>query len=390
MKKKVLFVNPSLCQGGRERMLIQTLELLDPQLYDVTVFLFEKNNVLIDYIPDHINVVVKDINKHFYRSPKAIVYNSKKRIYTGLKNERKAKFYSEKLVDYIHDCKMEYPAKRIFKDANFDIVISYAEGKNSEIVSRFDAKRILFFHNSKDSHHALNLQLFPKYHQIIAVNDGVKEMLAECYSEFSDKVSVIYNYIDASRIIAKSKDKPDNTKTKKNGLSICTCGRISHEKGFELAVEAADYLKKQGINFLWLFIGDGADRPKIERDIKEKELEQYIEITGYKDNPYPYMAAADIYVQPSYEEAQPLVLLEAMVLGKPIVSTKTVGGNTILKGGEKGILTDFSGQALAKGIMTLINNPDVRSSLENLYTLEDNEKEKQIYIDKLNQLLSFG
>ena len=113
----------------------------------------------------------------------------------------------------------------------------------------------------------------------------------------------------------------------------------------------------------------------------------YIEITGYKDNPYPYMAAADIYVQPSYEEAQPLVLLEAMVLGKPIVSTKTVGGKTILKDGEKGVLTDFSGQAISKGIIFLINNPDVRHSYENLYTLEDNEKEKQIYIEKMNQLL---
>ena len=77
-----------------------------------------------------------------------------------------------------------------------------------------------------------------------------------------------------------------------------------------------------------------------------------------------------------------------MVLGKSIVSTKTVGGKTILEDGEKGVLTDFNGQAIANGIMTLINSPDVRHSFENIYTLEDNKKEKKIYIEKINQLLS--
>ena len=102
------------------------------------------------------------------------------------------------------------------------------------------------------------------------------------------------------------------------------------------------------------------------------------------------MAAADIYVQPSYEEAFGLTIKEAEILGKPVVSTRTVGGTALLESGEKGVLTDFSGQDVAKGILSLINNPDKRHSFENLYTLEDNEKEKQIYIDKLNQLLSFG
>ena len=389
-KRKILFIIPTLCQGGLEHSLITALKLLDKSNYQITLLVMQQVLDLLPLVPTEVEVLIDKESPHYFRKPKAIWLNSVSKISGRIGKQSTQEKYSEQLKRYIHQQRAIHPAKDIVGKRDFDVVVSYAVGMCTETALYVKVKkRIVFFHSSLDVHHDLMTQLFPKFDTIVAVNDGVREMLCNSYTGISDKTFVIYNYVDAIKIIDKSKESI-NLEIHNSDYIIATCGRISKEKGFDLAVEAADYLKNQGIKFHWFFIGDGADRNKIEQTINEKGLNQYIEITGYKDNPYPYMAAADIYVQPSYEEAQPLVLLEAMVLGKPIVSTKTVGGNTILKGGEKGILTDFSGQAIAKGIMTLINNPDVYHSFENLYTFEDNKKEKQIYIDKLNQLLSIG
>ena len=390
MKKKILFITPSLCQGGIEHSLITALELLDKSKYQITLLVMQQVLDLLPLVPEEVEVLIDKESPHYFRKPRAVWLKGVSEIGGRIGKRSIKEKYSEQLRQYIHKQKAIHPAKDIIRKRDFDVVISYAVGMCTETALNVNAKkRIVFFHSSLDVHHNLMTKLFPEFDTIVAVNDGVKEMLCNNYTGISNKIFVIYNYVDAIKIIDKAKESI-NYGIHNSDYILATCGRISKEKGFDLAVEAADYLKKHSVKFNWLFIGDGADRAKIEQSIKEKDLSGYIEITGYKDNPYPYMDAADIYVQPSYEEAQPLVLLETMVLGKPIVSTKTVGGTTILKGGEKGILTGFSGQDIAKGILSLINNPDKCHSFKNQYTLEENKKEKQIYIDKLNQLLSFG
>ena len=126
----------------------------------------------------------------------------------------------------------------------------------------------------------------------------------------------------------------------------------------------------------------------MEAAVRETGLENEILITGFQTNPFPFMNACWIYVQPSYEEAQPLVLLEAMILGKPIVSTKTVGGKTILEDGKKGVLTDFTGEALAEGILSLTGSPERTSAFSDLYPPETDRREKQTYAEKWAALLS--
>ena len=388
MKRKVLFITPSLRQGGVEHSLITCLSLLDPNQYEITLFLYTEMLDLLPEVPEHVNVIVGVDKTKYYRRPYVISLLLKQRICKLIKRDDAVLDIQTRINNYIHRKKVEHPQRVFFSKEYYDAIVSYSLHIGTEMALMIQGnKRFVFMHSSDPDYHKEIIEKdLIHYDKIVAVSSSIAKVYQENYPYLHKKIISIENYVDAERIIKQSKESCIST-LKRDCITIATCGRISHEKGFNLAVEAADYLKKQGVKFYWLFIGDGADRDKIEKDLKEKKLEQYIEITGYKENPYPHMAVADVYVQPSYEEAQPLVLLEAMVLGKPIVSTKTVGGNTILKGGEKGVLTDFSGQDIAKGILSLINNPDKRHSFENLYTLEDNEKEKQVYIEKMNQLL---
>lgn len=100
------------------------------------------------------------------------------------------------------------------------------------------------------------------------------------------------------------------------------------------------------------------------------------------------MAECDIYVHPAYLEAQPLAIMEAIVLGKAIVSTDSLGGKAVLNYGEKGLLVSQNADAIAEGIMKFINDPELKCSFENRYTLEDNMREKREYAEQWDALLS--
>ena len=107
--------------------------------------------------------------------------------------------------------------------------------------------------------------------------------------------------------------------------------------------------------------------------IAENALADYIEITGMLDNPYPYMANCDIYVQSSYEEAHPLAIIEALVLNNPVVTTNTVGGNALIKDSFHGVVVENEGSLMAKAILQLWNDDcqyrKIQGNLKNIIYL---------------------
>ena len=168
---------------------------------------------------------------------------------------------------------------------------------------------------------------------------------------------------------------------------LCTCGRITSVKGFDLAVGAAALLKKKGLSFKWYFVGDGADREKIEKLIAEKQLSDCIEITGLQSNPYPYIKNCDIYVQPSYEEAHSLSIIEACILCKPVVSTATAGGKSIISNGTNGLLCDISPSAISDAIIKFTNDGGLREQIKENLSRIDYEKSCEKYKSEWIKLL---
>ena len=157
-----------------------------------------------------------------------------------------------------------------------------------------------------------------------------------------------------------------------------------------MAVEAAAILLENKCRFKWYFVGDGPERDKVETLIKKHSLEDNVFITGFADNPFPIMKRCDIYVQPSYEESYGRTIKEAMILGCPVVSTATVGGNTLIRKNENGVLTTIDAKGLGKGILSMIVDENLRNRCATAYSMEDNMVEKIVFRDKLEQLLSVG
>ena len=389
MKKKILFINPSLRQGGVEHALITTLRTLAPDKYDITLFLYTDMTDLLPEVPEHVKVIVGTDNTKYFRTPYPAAMMLLYRGFSALGQKEKAEAARRRAYRHIHQKKITRPQRKFFSGQRFDVIVSYSLHIGTEMALQIPADRyVVVMHSSDPDYHREIIEHdLRRYDAIVGVSESIAALYQTHYPELAEKISYINNYIDGERILQKSKEKTNGFQKPEGTFLLATCGRISHEKGFDLAVAAADILKQREKPFLWLFIGDGAEREAIERSIRDKGLQDHVRITGFQSNPYPYMALCDCYVQPSYEEAQPLVLLEAMLLGRPIVSTKTVGGRHILQDGQKGALTDFTGETIADAIQDWMDHPEKMRAFANAAPLEENAEQKKRYTEAWDRLL---
>ena len=388
--KKILFLTTQFNHGGVERSLIEVCKTLNPEKYDITLFLRNDKTELVHLLPDYVKVIVNK-DGHYYRKPKAVLYKLAS-IVISLYNTEKGKIYSQKLEKYIYLQKIQNPQKRFFANESFDVVVSYTVHLCTEMALLINGNRhYVFFHSEEaDFHSDITERSFPKFDKIVAVGPGVEILLRESFPQYNNKIIQLCNYIDAPKIYNLAKEVPNEVVATKSSrdFMLATSARMVSEKGYELAVCAAKILREKGIDFEWYFLGDGAERPNVERLIQKYGLNNNIHLKGFVKNPYSYMSACDIYVHPAYLEAQPLAIMEAIVLGKAIVSTDSLGGKAVLNYGEKGLLVSQNAEAIAEGIMKFINNPDLKQSFENRYTLEDNIREKKKYAEEWDELLS--
>ena len=391
MKKKVLFLTTQFNHGGVERSLIEVCKALDPSKYDITLFLRNNKTDLIYMLPEYVNVIVNE-DGHYYRKVKAIYYKIMKGISKIINKPLWVKKYEDALKQYVYTQKIENPKKKYFADVHFDVVVSYTVHLCTEMALLIDAdKHYVVFHSEEaDFHKDITDRTFPIYDRIIAVGPGVELLLREAFPQFNDKIIQLCNYIDASKIYElAAEEKKDIEATKNSGkIMFTTSARMVSEKAFDLAVEAARILRDKDIEFEWYFLGDGYERENVEKLIKEYVLEEYIHVMGFQMNPYPYMKNCDIYVHPAHLEAQPLAIMEAIVLGKAIVSTDSLGGKAVLEYGKKGLVVSQDGEAIAEGILKFIAEPDLKKSFEGKYTLDQNRLDKKIYSDSWDMLLN--
>jgi glycosyltransferase involved in cell wall biosynthesis len=144
---------------------------------------------------------------------------------------------------------------------------------------------------------------------------------------------------------------------------LCSVGRFTYSKGFDLAVEACALLRASGRNVRWYLIGYGSDEPALRLKIQQLDLENSFVILGKKVNPYPYMAECDIYVQPSRYEGKSVCVREAQMLGKTVLIADFPTAAAQLEDGADGLITPGSPQGMAAGIGRLMDDPVLSARL---------------------------
>ena len=381
MKEQLLIVTHHLTVGGVQKTLIPALTAIDYDRYDVTLYLRKNRIDLLPYIDKRVRVVINQDYHHYYRKPACIVLQARISLCRLLKKEQKAAQLEQKLSEKICLYGMQYEHKTYFANTSYDKAIAYVHGYAAQFVSDYVTaqQKYVFFHSSTDELRDVHLKVIHNFHKVVALHQMQKELIGQWYPQIADRIVLVENYVDGGMVRSQAQEYGVEKPIDKTVL--CTCGRMTPVKGFDLAVKSAKILKENGVDFLWYFVGDGPQRKEIETLIAQCDLQNEIRLVGMQTNPYPYMNACDLYVQPSYEEAMPVTILEAKKLNKPIITTATVGGKKLVADGINGLVCDIAEKSLADKILFLANNEIVYrnmvSVLENTDGTEDFEKYKK-------------
>lgn len=385
-KKKLIIVIPHLTIGGVQKSLISALKALDYDNYDVTLYLRKNRTDLLPFVDKRVTVIINTDQNKYYRKPYAVLLQIKSLLAKLIGKKYKATELNNILEEKIRQDAMRYEQKTYFNNVHYDIAVAYVQGYVALFVDKcINAdKKILFFHTSTNDTPEIHNAVIPSYTTIGALHEQQKSLLEEWYPASKGKIKIVENYTDKDLITEQSKEfsLPETAKT-----VLCSCGRFSPVKGFDMAVRSAKILKDNNVDFIWYFVGDGPEKINLECQIKESGLEDNIIITGMHKNPYPYMAGCDIYIQPSYEEAMPVTILEAHRLNKPVISTSTVGGCKLVENDKNGIVCEINPEAIAESITKLINNKERYNMVTDNLKSTDYSHEFQKYQEQWKALL---
>ena len=198
---------------------------------------------------------------------------------------------------------------------------------------------------------------YPRAKRVITVSRQMSDLLVE--RARLNNVTCIYNPVN-TRLIAERSKEPITVE----GRFILAVGRLERQKRFDLLLEAFAHTKARHECKL-VIVGRGTEQQALEKQIAAMGMQGRIILAGFEPNPYKYMAKAEFQVMSSDYEGYPLVLIEALSLGCPIVSTDCpTGPREIIRSGENGLLVEKGNtDALAAGMDELFFNSALREQM---------------------------
>jgi len=392
MKKDILFVINNLNCGGAEKALISLLETIDFSIYNVDLFLFKHEGVFFNKIPKQVNLLEEPYEyQYFDMSIKTAIKDSIKKGRTDIAFSRICAGYIFNVEKNRARCEQRvwrFIAKSL-KTINkrYEVAIGYLE-KNPVYfcIDKVNAnKKIGFIHNDYDKlgmDPKVDFEYFDKLDNIVTVSEECANVLKQRFPMYKHKVEVMYNIVSPNVIHNMSLETVNFSN---KGINLISVGRLNQQKGFEMAIEACKFLIESGYDVKWYVIGEGEERSKLEKMIKEYDLQEIFILLGMKENPYPYIREADIYVQPSRFEGKSIAIDEAKILQKPIVVTNFSTATDQIQNEENGLIVDMDGLSIFEGIKRLIKDNELRKNLIDSLTNESLGTETEI--QKLYELM---
>jgi len=355
---KILFLHPTFTFGGAERTAFNLLRGLNKDKFIVTLVTSKKvaqhfselSLGKIIYIDEMgIDIWFREVTignlKKFWSDVRIIaklLKSESPEIAFGMM------YYASSLLSI---------AKKIFRLKT--IVISSPRGPlNAYINTFYKDKKIdrLFW--------KLNFYFFCHYSDgLVVASDGTKRECIENYKANPENVKVINNGIDAEYVRERALETVAASMPS-GYFIISTAGRVAHEKNFPLLLRAISIVRKTEKVKLML-IGDGPDRPELERLADALDIKGDVYFTGFQENPYKFIKRSDLFVHTCLLEGFGNVIVEAMACGVPVIATDCpYGPREIITNGENGVLAPMEdADALAHEMLSLLGNEIHRQDL---------------------------
>lgn len=341
---KILFFIPGLSEGGAEKVLRNLVNNMDQSKFDITVQTIDEYNPK-SYLAEGIHY--KAINR--------------------CKTKLGRKIYSY----WFRLCAEMKLAYRFFVRGSYDIEVAYLETVATKIIAQStnkSAAKVAWVHCDLSRKEGMDSSIkkvkaqYKRFDKVVCVSEDVKTGFQKMYGSDFDMV-VLHNVIDEEEIFAKASQKIDWERNPEE-KQLLAVGRLTQQKNFAYLIDTCKKLKDKGYKFHLNILGEGPERPKLEQQVKRLELGNLVTLRGYTSNPYPWMKMADIIVCSSSYEGISTVVQEALILGKPIVTTPCTGMKELLGESEFGMIVEESDDGLYNGLYRMLSSDD----LINLYS----------------------
>lgn len=398
MKGKIIVISHNLRIGGVERSLIGLLNSIDYTKYIVDLFLFVHDGELLPLLPKEVNLLPENrIYKGQILSVKDNILSLNWRLLIEKYRARKAarKFVknnhlpAENLVysNYLQKFALKTLPK--ISGVTYDLGISFLT-PHYIVPNKLRAKKTIawihtdysFFKFDKKS----EIEMWGKYDYIASISEDCTKGFINQFPELREKLIIIKNILHPKFIIDQAQAFTVETEMPKrqNQLRFLSIGRFTHEKNFDQIPYIAKVLAEKNVNFKWFLIGFGGDEKLIRSKINSAGMQDHVIILGLKKNPYPYIKACDIYIQPSRSEGKAVTVSEAQILEKPVVITKFATSESQLKNGFDGMIVPLEPDACAAGIYNFLNTPKLIKQL--IQNCKDSNYGNESEVEKLYAL----
>lgn len=375
--KRILFVSHAMEIGGAERALLGLLENIDTNKYCVDLFLMRHEGDLIDSIPENINLLPEIPQYTCLAVPiKRVLKKGQIGVALGRiigkhrAKKKVAEMHFQKdngiAIEYSHKYTKRYMP--IISNNEYDIAISFLTPHYFVAEKVKAKKKIAWIHTDYDYVKVdteSELKMWAKYDSIISISDNVTDSFLKTFPSLESKIQVIENIMPMKCMMQQANEiiKDNDMKQEMNVIKLVSIGRFSHQKNFDNVPEICKIIKESGLNVKWYLIGYGGDEPIIREKIKEYGMENDVIILGKKVNPYPYIKACDLYVQPSRYEGKCVTVREAQILHKPVVITNYATSGSQLTNGFDGVVVPLDNKGCAEGIIKVLKDKELMKTL---------------------------
>jgi glycosyltransferase involved in cell wall biosynthesis len=343
MRKKILFVIPSLAKNGAENVLVMILQHLNRERFQPAVLSFHSRNDFGSDIPDDVKI---------------------------LSLHKKNKWDNLNIL---------FRLSKVLRDENPDLICSFITYTNylcsmAKSFSRIKTPLII----SERTYLSLAIQLqkyiaikqilirhyYPKADAIICVSQGVYHDLVAHVGITQKQYKIIYNPIDLNKIQNLALEEVDHSWFSDSIPVLVACGRLIPPKNFPLLLKAISLVIKS-MPVRLIVLGEGTLRNNLINTTAHLGISKNVSFLGYQKNPYKYMARAKGFILSSSFEGFGNVIIEAMACGTPVISTRCPSGpDEIISDGVNGILVPVNdAPAMAAAIKRLLSDPALQAQL---------------------------
>lgn len=364
--------------GGAETALVGLLNALDPARVDVDLFLYDHRGEMMQFIPKWVNLlpqipkysvlerpIVELVKRGFWGIAAARMWA--KRISKVAYKRSGSKLENNGGLDKMSKCATPL-LPRISPSMTYDLAISFLTPHRIVAEKVKAKKKIAWIHtdytrvwvDAEDE-----LKVWQKYDYVASISGDVTNNFLQVFPSLAPKIVEIENILSPTFVRKRAELQNVDKEIRHEGaITLLSVGRFSDAKNYDNVPDICKRLiNKTKLNIKWYIIGYGGDEALIRQKIKEAGMEEHVILLGKRSNPYPYIKACDIYVQPSRYEGKSVTVREAQMLCKPVVVTNYPTAPSQIRSGVDGVIVPMDNKGCANGLAEVICNKPLQERI---------------------------